>query len=847
MADNGGEFSNEEYKDLCEQYNIEIQSSAAESPFSNGMVERHHKVLTEMLVKTKADISCSWDIALAWALNAKNSMAMFGGYSAYQLAFGRNPTLPNTIVNKLPAMDTSSVSKVVADNVSAMHKAREEFVACESSQKLKRALKSQVRTCNDEYFDNGEKVFYKRNNSNAWHGPGTVIGREAQSILVKHGNQYIKVHPCHITRATKNDQSDSSQNQVAAQKSAQTHNYLEINEYNPQVEENSSNNSSTQQRQEGMQTQRNGSSGSQSHSTVSKALPKVKAYVKFLPKHPEDGNNRVWEKAYVHSRAGKATGKYKDFLNIQCDGETEIKCVDWRDVATEWEEDVPTEREEEVLLSSIVLYDQSVIDAKQAELEKFKANAVYDEVENEGQSTIGVRWVVTKKTSSGEVKARLVALGYQEQSEEIRKDSPTCNKDTIRIVITLVLAYHWKIQHIDVQAAFLQGKKIVRNVFIIPPKEAETNKLWKLNKCIYGLVDGPRMWYEELRDTLIGLKMDVSSYDDSFLFLHNGKNELSGVIAVHVDDLMFSGDEHFQTTVILALKRKFKISTEVETDFTYTDLRISQSTSGITVSQVSYIDQMTEIEIDSNHKHMNKHPINETERRMLRTACGQMLWTATQSRPDAAYTTCASSNAIAYGTVADLKVVNKTMKYLKKNPLQLRYWKLDLSQIVLVICCDASFANLPDGSSQGGHIIFLVSATGKCCPMTWQSKKLRRVCKSTLAAESWAMVEAVESAEFIMAQLSEVLKVRSLKMVCLTDCKSLFDAIHTTNNVQDRGLRISIACLRQRVNQQEMIVHWIGTKHQLADSLTKAGASSVFLRDILRTGMFPDDLCKLVF
>ena len=93
-------------------------------------------------------------------------------------------------------------------------------------------------------------------------------------------------------------------------------------------------------------------------------------------------------------------------------------------------------------------------------------------------------------------------------------------RDSIRLAITLLQAEHWKLQHIDVQAAFLQGKDISRTVFIKPPNEAKVSgKLWKLLKCIYGLVDGPRMWYVELRDTLVELGVAVSVYDESFFFL----------------------------------------------------------------------------------------------------------------------------------------------------------------------------------------------------------------------------------------------------------------------------------------------------------------------------------------
>ena len=45
------------------------------------------------------------------------------------------------------------------------------------------------------------------------------------------------------------------------------------------------------------------------------------------------------------------------------------------------------------------------------------------------------------------------------------------------------------------KTAFLQGKKIEREVYICPPKEAATNKVWKLQKCVHGLSDASRYWY----------------------------------------------------------------------------------------------------------------------------------------------------------------------------------------------------------------------------------------------------------------------------------------------------------------------------------------------------------------
>ena len=48
--------------------------------------------------------------------------------------------------------------------------------------------------------------FIKQNNENMWKGPGIVIGKENKQILVKHGWQYIRVHPCWLQPKSKNDQ-----------------------------------------------------------------------------------------------------------------------------------------------------------------------------------------------------------------------------------------------------------------------------------------------------------------------------------------------------------------------------------------------------------------------------------------------------------------------------------------------------------------------------------------------------------------------------------------------------------------------------------------------------------------
>ena len=51
LSDNGGEFSNELYKEMAELLNIEVLSTAGESPWSNGITERHNVIIGNMMEK----------------------------------------------------------------------------------------------------------------------------------------------------------------------------------------------------------------------------------------------------------------------------------------------------------------------------------------------------------------------------------------------------------------------------------------------------------------------------------------------------------------------------------------------------------------------------------------------------------------------------------------------------------------------------------------------------------------------------------------------------------------------------------------------------------------------------
>ena len=134
-----------------------------------------------------------------------------------------------------------------------------------------------------------------------------------------------------------------------------------------------------------------------------------------------------------------------------------------------------------------------------------------------------VKWVFSEKQENEKVtkKARLVARGYEELFDE-QTDSPTCNKETLRIVLSIIASKNWSLNALDIKAAFLQGKSLDRDIFLKPPREANSSgKLWKLNRCVYGLDDASRCWYFRVKEELVAYGCKCSKYDSALFTFHD--------------------------------------------------------------------------------------------------------------------------------------------------------------------------------------------------------------------------------------------------------------------------------------------------------------------------------------
>ena len=331
----------------------------------------------------------------------------------------------------------------------------------------------------------------------------------------------------------------------------------------------------------------------------------------------------------------------------------------------------------------------------------------------------------------------------------------------------------------------------------------------------------------------------MSLYDDAMFLWHSKNGELVFILVTHVDDFIYCGVAEWANKVIGHIRKVFKISCESQGAFKYTGLNVVQTDEGVFVDQNSYIASLETNDLSKERISRKDEHLSSADRSKIRSLGGQLLWVTTQTRPDVSYDSCWVSNYGKNPTNRSLVEASKAVKKLQMSKTGLVFPPLgDPKLIKIVVYQDASHANLPNGASQGGYLVFLCG-NGRVAPISWTSTKLKRVTKSPLASEASILTDAADAAFLVGRMFQEVFRLKEMpEITSHTDSKSLWDHLTTTKVATDARLRVDVACIREMVKLKELKVNWVYKSKQLADCLTKAGASSTSLLEVLRNGAF---------
>jgi hypothetical protein len=186
------------------------------------------------------------------------------------------------------------------------------------------------------------------------------------------------------------------------------------------------------------------------------------------------------------------------------------------------------------------------------ELENFERNQVWELVDPlPGCKPIGTKWVwKNKEGEKGEVvrnKSRLVVQGFSQKEGIDYKETfaPIACLEAIRILLTFSVAKGFKLHHMDVKSAFLNGV-LEEEVYVRQPPGCESEKyphrVYKLRKALYGLKQVPRAWYGRLRGFLFERGFEMGKVDQTLFLLRRGKDIL--IVQVYMSDIVFGGSSN---------------------------------------------------------------------------------------------------------------------------------------------------------------------------------------------------------------------------------------------------------------------------------------------------------------
>ncbi|GJY23339.1 putative ribonuclease H-like domain-containing protein [Tanacetum coccineum] len=366
-----------------------------------------------------------------------------------------------------------------------------------------------------------------------------------------------------------------------------------------------------------------------------------------------------------------------------------------------------------------------------------------------GKRAIGTKWVFrNKKDERGIVvrnKVRLVAQGYT-QEEGIDYDevfAPLARIEAIRLFLAYASFMGFIVYQMDVKSAFLYGT-IEEEVYVCQPPGFEDprfpDKVYKVQKALYGLHQAPRSWYETLSTYLLKNRFRRGAIDKT-LFIKKDRGDIL-LVQVYIDDIIFgSTKKSLCVEFEQMMQKRFQMSSMGELTF-FLGLQVKQKDDGIFISQDKYVADILKkfdfvtiktasTPIEANNALLKDEEAEDVDVHLYRSMIGSLMY-LTASRPNIIFAVCACACARFQVTpkVSHLLIVKRIFRYLKGQP-KLGLWYPKDSPFDLDAFSDSNYARASlDRKSTTGGCQFL----GKRL-ISWHCKKQTVVANSTTKAE----------------------------------------------------------------------------------------------------------------
>ncbi|GJT75335.1 retrovirus-related pol polyprotein from transposon TNT 1-94 [Tanacetum coccineum] len=189
-------------------------------------------------------------------------------------------------------------------------------------------------------------------------------------------------------------------------------------------------------------------------------------------------------------------------------------------------------------------------------------------------------------------KSRLVVRGYgQEKGIDFKESfASVARMEDIRIFLAYAAHKSFIVFQMYVKTPFSHGT-LKEDVYVCQLEgfiDADhPSHVYKLKKALYGLMQAPRAWYEELSKFLLQNHIFKGTIDPT-LFIRRFDEDIL-VVQVYVDDIIF-GSTHprYSQLFFNLMKSRFEMSMMGEMTF-FLGLQVNQSPRGIFINQSNYV------------------------------------------------------------------------------------------------------------------------------------------------------------------------------------------------------------------------------------------------------------------
>ncbi len=443
-------------------------------------------------------------------------------------------------------------------------------------------------------------------------------------------------------------------------------------------------------------------------------------------------------------------------------------------------------------------------------------------------------------------KSRLVIQVYNDHEETlVLTQAFIIQRMSQRIILVIAASINHHLYLRDIIQTYTQSKSCLNRMFFICSSldlGLFDDAILRVIKSLYDVSKAKAHWFNTYHTHhKENLNMTKSTFDSCLLFItqinqNESSNNLTNqstfeLIEMQTDDILMLKDDRFVELeenelkkAKLTFKKRKMLITLISIKFN-DEIIIIDSSSTLILNQLKQFDQIRLINMSISTDLIS----SRNQIRKMMTSKNQYV----AQRARRTYIVTMTQSKVAFDLFLtaqittlkeeDAKRLNKRLQWqLNHSIRELKFVRLNIisSSLQLMIFIDVSFANV-NLHFQIDYVICLVNDQLKANIIHWFFTKCKKVIRSVLAAELYAMTNEFDSDSIIKSIVERILNI-SLLMILLTDSRSLYDCLVKLSITSEKRLMIDLMCLRQSYKRKKITkIRWIDDSNNLVDVMTK--------------------------